>query len=130
MIKLLTAIILAINTVPNGVTVPINEDPITWVFAECRAINALTSEFDMQNIYENEGWKKYDRWHVDFFALLAGFDTDTYELTNVGNTRAMAIAKVTKDKILGNLNIENIDSHLLACGVSYEAMSLAVVEHS
>ena len=74
--------------------------------------------------------KKYDRWHVDFFALLAGFDTDTYELTNVGNTRAMAIAKVTKDKILGNLNIENIDSHLLACGVSYEAMSLAVVEHS
>ena len=130
MIKLLTAIILAINTVPNGVKVPINEDPITWVFAECRAINALTSEFDIQNAHENEGWEKYNRWSGDFFALMGGFDIDTYELTNVGNTRAMAIATVTKDKILGNLNIENIDSHLLACGVSYEAMSLAVVEHS
>ena len=108
MIKLLTAIIISINTVPNGVKVPINEDPITWVFAECRAINALTSEFDMQDLYENEGWKKHDRRHVDFFALLAGFDIDTHELTNVGNTRAMAIAKVTKDKILGNLNVARI----------------------
>ena len=84
----------------------------------------------MQNVYENEGWKKYDRWRVDFFALVGGFDIDTRELTAVGNTRAMAIAKVTKDKILGNLNVENIDSRLLACGVSYEAMSLAVVEHA
>lgn len=130
MIKLITAIILAVNTVPNGVKAPINEDPITWVFAECRAINSLVSEFDIQDLYETEGWKKHDRWKSDFFALMGGFDIDTRELTNVGSTRAMAIAKVTKDKILGNINVENIDSRLLACGVSYEAMSLAVVEHS
>ena len=83
----------------------------------------------MQDAYKNEGKKKFDQWNTNFFDLLGGFDIDLHELTSVGDTRSKAMAKVAKDKILGILTEENIDSRLMACGVSYEAMSLSIVEH-
>ena len=61
-----------------------------------------------------------------FNLLIAKYSTEGIEI-EYSTKRGVAIGM--GGLTLGILTEENIDSRLMACGVSYEAMSLSIVEH-
>lgn len=125
---IIAAIILSLSEA-GGIEVPPDEHPITWVFAECRAIEALT-DWGGEEYYLGEGYKLDREWYEAFWNIAAITFDNTHDVSNVGNGRSNAKGKVEKDKLLGRLNKGNWDEKMLACGKSYRAMTEAILPFS
>lgn len=124
--EIVAAIAMALNTTVGAIIVPENEHPITWVFAECRAVDAASGELEVDILTPEHS--AFDRWKSHFWNLAEVVFEDTYEVSAAGKGREHAMALISKQLVLGKLNAENWNDRIAACAISYEAMTMVIAE--
>ena len=111
------------------INVPEGQDTITWVFAECRAIDAASSRLELKDDYYNQpGYESKNKWETSFWNLALSYYKDNPDITRVGNGRADAMAKIELDLLTNRLNTENWDAAMLNCGEAYKLLTMDLVK--
>lgn len=125
---ILETVTAALVATSGTIIVPEGQHPITWVFAECRAISAASSELDLpKNYYGHPSHEHYNYWNSKFWDIANLYFEDTREVSAYGNGRSIAKGLVAKELVLGKLNETNWFERLEICGNSYETMTKALL---
>ena len=128
MLSPVVAIAIALHTTVGAIAVPEEEHPITWVFAECRAVDAASRELGVEDTNTPEH-EEFWKWNNHFWNIAGTVFEDTYEVSAAGDGRKNAMGMVSKQIVLGELTKDNWNDRIKACAVSYEVMTKTLVKY-
>ena len=121
--NIIEAIATAAMTAVGGVDIPSDiSSPISFAYGECRALNALIYELDVE--YHEE----YNKW-LDHFFDIAGGKEELSGVSGVSDSIRPAKSKVARELLLGEITAENLGERLDACAITFRAMTEAMVDN-